>query len=255
MTDPRNPTICQVNGKTAMLRDVTTSLKAQGRADLVHSATIIMVTDEVLTRAGISVSDEELQQAFNEFRTEARLHTAESTQGWLTEHRLSLEDLEKYLERAVGVQKLMDAFPQAEVQDTFSRIRPRFDKAKLSQIVIGSEEVGYEILRQIEDMKAEFPIMAQRHSMNEANAEACGFLGWVTREELGDPLADQVFSASRGQVLGPIRAEHTWRLIKVWETVTATLDTQIERTIRNLMFQQGLEEEVSRAVVTQELDA
>ncbi len=58
--------------------------------------------------AGVSVTDDELQSAFDVWRAAQRLHRAEDTNNWLKETGLSLEDVESYLETTILVSKFKD---------------------------------------------------------------------------------------------------------------------------------------------------
>lgn len=54
---------------------------------------------------GLSISDQELQEAANSFRHLMGLESAEDTSGWLHFHNMNLEELESYLETSLLMKK------------------------------------------------------------------------------------------------------------------------------------------------------
>jgi hypothetical protein len=58
--------------------------------------------------AGLEVTDDELQNAFDVWRVARKLHMADDTVNWLKEADLSIEDIEDYLETTILVSKFKD---------------------------------------------------------------------------------------------------------------------------------------------------
>lgn len=70
------------------------------------------------------------------------------------------------------------------------------------------------IREQIESGSATFAEMARRHSQDQT-ASAGGDLGWFGRGRMADAFEEAAFNASPGDVVGPIKSEFGYHLIRV----------------------------------------
>ncbi|MCE5244269.1 MAG: hypothetical protein ABFD98_09170 [Syntrophobacteraceae bacterium] len=77
-----------------------------------REAILRRVTSEAARKSGITVSDEELQDAADVFRIGRGLHKSEDMKEWLCSKGLSLDDLEQFLETSLLVAKFKDALEQ-----------------------------------------------------------------------------------------------------------------------------------------------
>lgn len=66
------------------------------------------LTAEAARQDGIEVTDEELQNAFDNFRYAMGLEDAEDTEEWMSSHGVSLDDLEQHIETNILVHKWKD---------------------------------------------------------------------------------------------------------------------------------------------------
>lgn len=66
----------------------------------------------------------------------------------------------------------------------------------------------------IQSGEATFEAMARRHS-DDASASDAGDLGWFTRGQMADTFEEAAFGAEPGELVGPIRSEFGYHLIRV----------------------------------------
>lgn len=66
------------------------------------------LTAEAARQDGIEVTDEELQNAFDNFRYAMGLEDAEDTEEWMSSRGVSLDDLEQHIETNILVHKWKD---------------------------------------------------------------------------------------------------------------------------------------------------
>jgi parvulin-like peptidyl-prolyl isomerase len=62
---------------------------------------------------------------------------------------------------------------------------------------------------------ANFEELAREHSEDPGSARQGGDLGWTAREGWVKPFADAAFGARVGQIVGPVRSQFGWHIIKV----------------------------------------
>jgi len=71
-----------------------------------------------------------------------------------------------------------------------------------------------DVARQLRE-GADFVAMASSHSKDPGSAQRGGDLGWFEKTRMVKPFADAAFAARPGQVVGPIRTQFGWHIIKV----------------------------------------
>src|SRR5262245_41056765 len=104
-----------LEGRTLSLSDVLRAAKVSGQFDrLLDQAIEDAVVAEVARAEGITVSDEELQAAADSFRQARGLQKASRTQSWLAERRLSVEDLQAFVERPLLRRKVAEHLTRGE---------------------------------------------------------------------------------------------------------------------------------------------
>ena len=84
---------------------------------------------EELERAPIELTDAELQEAMDKFRSANKLFKAEDTLRWLERHGMSHEKLERYVADNAIVAKLRDRITSARVEEYFRQHSSEFDAA------------------------------------------------------------------------------------------------------------------------------
>ncbi|MGQ9654820.1 MAG: hypothetical protein ACUVXD_12210 [Thermodesulfobacteriota bacterium] len=80
-----------------------------GFAPALQAVVARKVTEEAARKAGLKVSNAELQRAADAFRVANGLHKASDTEEWLKANGVTLESLEGFLETSLLVDKYKDA--------------------------------------------------------------------------------------------------------------------------------------------------
>jgi peptidyl-prolyl cis-trans isomerase D len=62
---------------------------------------------------------------------------------------------------------------------------------------------------------ADFAKLAGERSQDYQSAMQGGDLGWRTKEELDKPISDAAFRGSTGEIIGPVRTQRGWHIIKI----------------------------------------
>jgi putative peptide maturation system protein len=240
----------EVNGEEVSLYDVLKRAKLKGTLQLIEDGINAALIQQAAEQRGIDVSDEELQQAADEYRAANDLHDAETTQVWLESKNLSYEDWESLLEYQVNERKLREALTAGLVEQRFAEQRLSFDKAAISRLVLSDEGVARELRAQIIEDGADFHALAREYSSHAATRLAGGYAGLMVRTEMEPALEAAVFGAQPGKVVGPIKTDDGWELVKIERLNLAELDDEMRETIKTGLFGEWLSELRSKARIS-----
>lgn len=87
------------------------------------------------------------------------------------------------------------------------------NKAKASHILVKTEEQARDILRKL-NLGESFEKLAQEFSQCPSRKRG-GSLGEFGRGQMVREFEKAVFSAKKGQIIGPIKTQFGWHIIKV----------------------------------------
>lgn len=239
----------EVDGEEINLYDLLKIAKLQGRLQFIQDGIDAAIIGRTAAERGIAVSDEELQKAADDFRATRELHDTASTEAWLAENHLSYVDWESLLEQQILKSKLREALTQNKVDQHFAEQGLSFDAASISRIVAKTEDVAKELRAQLIEDDADFHALARQHSIDQATKLAGGYAGKVQRTMLPAAVEASVFGGKPGKVIGPVKTDDGWELIKIESLHPATLDDSLRETIKAQLFTEWLSERRRKARV------
>src|SRR6185503_11981962 len=232
----------EVNGEEITLYDLLKLAKLEGKLQFIQDAIDVAIIAREATERGIVVSDEELQHAADDSRAERELHDTVSTETWLAENHLSYVDWESLLEQQVLRSKLREALTQVKVDQHFAEQGLSFDAAGISRLVAKTEDIGKELRAQLIEEGADFHSLTRQHSIDQATKLAGGYAGIVQRTALPAAVEAAVFGGKPGKVIGPVKTDDGWELIKIESLHPATLDDPLREKIKTQLFDEWLSE-------------
>ena len=212
----------------------------------------VLIRKEAAER-GIEALDDELQQAADEFRAARGLNQVEAVKEWLAAKHLNFARWERLLEDEVITSKLRDALTDHQVEQYFAENKLSFDAATISRLIVSHEEVAKELRVQICEEGADFHKLARSYSTDAATRPASGYVGLVKRQGLADELSAAVFRAKVGGVIGPLKTDEGWQLVRVHELHPATLDKAMREQIKTFLFGAWLSRQRSKAQISMPL--
>jgi peptidylprolyl isomerase len=237
MSEMKSVIVATVQGEFLSLHDLLYTLKLKGQLPgLIASAVVDKVIADSAMKEGLSVSDEELQQAANAFRLSRGLNKAADTRRWLALNHMQETDLENGLERELLRQKLAGHVTRDQVEKYFAENRSKYDRARLRCIVVDKDGVAQELLSRILEEDADFAELARQHSLDQRTRARGGELGIVSRAALPPEVAAAVFAAKNGEVVGPLAHAGAYLLIKVEEILLGQLDGPTTAGIQRVIF-------------------
>jgi parvulin-like peptidyl-prolyl isomerase len=178
------------------------------------------------------------------------LFDEEATERWFASRHLTYEDWELLLEDDVLMRKLREALTDGKVKEYFAVHRLTFDAATLSRIVVNDEDVARELRAEIVEEGADFHALARKYSMDEWTKPASGYVGVVKRKNLEPLVESVVFGAKAGEVVGPVKTDDGWELVKVESLHPATLDDDTRETIQSYLFEEWLSNQRRKAQIS-----
>jgi len=214
----------------------------EGLAELSDEALVASAA----TNEGLSVSDDELQAEFDGFRRSRELEKADDTKGWLASAGLTLEQVENCLEAGVLRSKLADKLiGDDQIEQYYNQNPNEFAFARISHIVVESDGAADELALSVREEGEDFGKLAGQHSVDKATGCGGGFLGLITRDDtagLGSDVADRIFSASAGDVVGPFAVNGGHCLVKALEVGRRPLDDDLKASLRHFLLAQRIAE-------------
>ena len=88
-------------------------------------------------------------------------------------------------------------------------------QARCSHILVDTQQEAYDLYNQIMS-GANFAQLAAQRSKCPSGRQG-GDLGWFKRGQMVKPFEDAAFAAKKGDVIGPVKTEFGWHVIKILE--------------------------------------
>ncbi|BAU27988.1 parvulin-like peptidyl-prolyl cis-trans isomerase protein [Aneurinibacillus soli] len=237
-----------MNGTEWRLRDVLKLACMEGGFSAIEDSIRRAVTLEFAEQHNISIDEQEWKAKANEMRLQLGLYSVAETLAWLSMRGLATVDLFETAKARFLTEKVKRIVSEDRIDTYFLENRLSFDKANVSQLVIGSREQAQELLFQLEEGEP-FYKLAQTYCLNSSSKYDGGYVGWVGRAELSGEEESFVFGSEAGQTVGPFPFGSFYRLLHIWEVIPAELTGEVRLKLADLLFEEWLNEAVKKARV------
>lgn len=196
--------IVKIDEEVITTDNFITLLKLTGRFDgLMEDILKDKLTVHAAKRAGLQLSEEEIQERADLFRRAHGLQRAADTLEYFNAIGISLEDFESFITDALYREKMnTNIADESAVNDYFQANSPQFDSVVISHIVLDSEGAAREMLSMLEEEEESFSDMAKEHSEADTAGDG-GRIGKVMRGSLPPEVEAKIFNAEEGNLLGP----------------------------------------------------
>ncbi len=243
-------TALRISGADVSLAEVVRSWRLNGDTSLLAVAARDLIIRNVIRDRGLSVSNDELQAAADDFRRARKLERAVDTHHWLKERDWSIERLELHLERQLLHEKLIDDVATEDaIRQHFAEHRRAYDQAAIAHLVVDDRAVAEELISQIHEDGADFEALVRQHSVDTTTNQNGGKLGLTNRLSMLPLIESHVFAASEGQVIGPFETRNGFHLIRIERLISGQLDGSVREAIRQDVFESWLQDQISAANV------
>jgi parvulin-like peptidyl-prolyl isomerase len=203
------------------------------------------IIQQAAQKNNLTINPEEIQAEADKFRLEKRLEKASQTFAWLQDQMITAEDWEIGIQQNLLAKKLAQHLFSQESEKYFVQNKLDFDQVLLYQIVVPFEQLVQELYYQIVEEEISFYEAAHFYDIDERRRYQCGFEGKLYRWHLIPDIATVVFAAKEREIVGPVKTEFGFHLLKVEEFIAAEFTPQVQQEIIQKMFREWLESEVN----------
>lgn len=245
-------TVVKIDGNAIDLAEFVRILKLTGQFETLLEQ---IVRDRLAAlgarKAGIKVSQEEIQERADQFRRVHSLHRASDTIKYLDAMRISVEEFEAFITDSLYQEKMMRKVCSDEaVQGYFKLNSPKFDSIEVSHIVLDSESKAKEMIAVLREEPESFNEMAREHSIADTREQG-GLIGKVLRGSLRSGAEAKVFNATAGDLLGPFPSgdRTAFEIFRVNAKHPARLDSDTTTEVRQLLREEWLRARAQEHVI------
>jgi peptidylprolyl isomerase len=236
-------TVVKIDGNAIDLVEFVRILKLTGQFEALLEQ---FVRDRLAAlgarKAGIQVSEAEIQERADQFRRVRGLHRASDTNKYLDAMRISVEEFEAFITDSLYQDKVMrKVCSDPAVQGYFKLNSPKFDSIEVSHIVLDSEAKAKEMIAVLREDPDSFDEMAREHSIADTREQG-GLIGKVLRGSLRSDVEAKVFNAAAGALLGPFASgdRTAFEIFRVNAKHPARLDDDTATEVRRLLREEWL---------------
>jgi len=235
--------VVKIDGDAIDLAEFVRTLKLTGQFEaLLEQFVRDRLTVLGAKRAGLRVSEAEIQERADQFRRVRGLHRASDTNKYLDAMRISLDEFEAFILDSLYQEKMLGKIcDDQSVRGYFKLNSPKFDSIEVSHIVLDSESKAKEMMAVLRDDPDSFDEMAREHSIADTR-ERGGLIGKVLRGSLRSDVEAKVFNAAAGDLLGPFTPgdRTTFEIFRVNAKHPARLDDDTATEVRRLLREEWL---------------
>ncbi len=206
---------------------------------VIHERLLKIASDEM----GIRVEEDELQEAADDFRRRKGLISAQETFDWLSDNRLSIEELERKLEDDLIREQIVSRIATEDaIEGVFLENIAGFQRAKIGVIVVERERTANEIIDQLVKCEADFVELALKYSILKDVGKNGGFMGNVYRNELPYAVDEAVFDEDAPMLVGPVEVGRNFYVVNIFEKANACLDETAREICRWMLLDEFIRE-------------
>jgi parvulin-like peptidyl-prolyl isomerase len=247
-------TIVKIDGNAVDVAEFIRTLKLTGQYDgLVEQLVRDRLTVQAAKKAGIQVSEPEIQERADQFRRVRSLHRASQTNKYLDGLRVSLDEFEAFISDSLYQEKMMLRVCSDQAVESYFKLNsPKFDSIEISHMLLDAEGKAKEMMSVLNDDPDSFEAMAREHSIADTR-ERGGVIGKVLRGSLRADVESKVFNATVGDLLGPFTSSDrsVFEIFRINVRHPAKLDdntrTEIKRVLREDWLRARAQEHVIEA--------
>jgi parvulin-like peptidyl-prolyl isomerase len=218
-------------------------LKLNGQFDgLIEQLVRDRITVRAAKKAGVVLSDDDIQTRADQFRRIRGLHRAADMNNYLDALNVSLDEFEVFITDTLYQERMLDRVGTAgEVEEYFQLNSPRFDSIEVSHILLDTEGSAREMISYLSDDPESFADMAREHSLADTREQG-GVIGRVMRGQLKPEIEAKVFNAEAGDLLGPFVSADgaSYEIFAVTAKYPARLDDDVSAEIRRLLREEWM---------------
>ena len=222
--------------------------------DIVEAIASEKIIAEAAAKAGIDVTEAELQQEGEKFRLERKLATAKDTWAWLDKHHLSIKDFEQLVYNSLISKKLANHLFAPQVEKFFYENQLNYEAAVTYEVIFEDRDLALELFYAVEEGEITFPEIARTCIEDPELRRQYGYQGVKYRRDFRPEIAAAVFASCPPGIIKPITTPKAVHLIWLEEIIESELNDRLRQTIISELFASWLNEQIMLSDITIQLD-
>ncbi len=212
------------------------------------------IIHQVALERGLEVTPEEIEMGLNTIRYEQGVEQPVRLRNWLSHYHVTLAELHDSIRTRMLAQKISHHLLTLQIDSTLAQQDDRFDGIVLYKLVVPYEHLAQEIFYQIEEEEISFFEAAHVYDIEEDRRRRCGYEGYLQRRDLPLALADQLFRARAGELIGPIKTENGfYELFWIDERIPSALSPTLHTDRLNQLFRDWMAEQIATYLANLEI--
>lgn len=192
-----------------------------------------------IDKADINIPDEEVEEEFDSMA--AQYGGMEELKAAMAQANLTEKEIKDEIKTSLSLEKLLQ--PQMDINDAevskyYEENKANFIQAEqinASHILVKEEAQAKDIAKKLEAGE-DFAELAKTYSIDEANKENGGSLGFFERGEMVEEFDEVAFKLKEGQISEPVKTNFGYHIIKVQEKKEA-ITTKLEDSSEDIKNQ------------------
>jgi parvulin-like peptidyl-prolyl isomerase len=240
---------------TISVEDIIHHIKLSSQIpDVLEAIAHKKIIAQAANEAGITVSEQELQEEGDNLRLTKKLVTAKDTWAWLKKHHLTLKDFEELAHDNVLSRKLANHLFAAKVEKFFYEHQLDYVAAVTYEVVLDDRDIALELFYALEEGEITFQEIARQYIQDPELRRASGYQRLRHRKDFRPEIAAAVFAAAPPQVIKPITTPKGVYLVWVEEILQPELNEELRSKIQQEIFSAWLKQEVEAMEIIPQLD-
>lgn len=238
-------TVAVVNGEPVLKDELFEIMYAQGGSDALEQLIARKLIAQEAERAGISVTEEELDQEVDSIVAESFQGSREeflnvlefygiTEQSFRDDARLNLLVRKLALSKIETTEEDLIGFFEANIN-----LFEGLETVEARHILVETEDEAGEILAQLRDGE-DFAALAEAHSLDQSNKDNAGYLGTFGRGEMVSEFEEAAFNMEIGDISEPVQTTFGFHIIEL-----------LDRTEKVEVAYDDVSDEVEEALIEQ----
>ncbi len=237
--------VARVNGEVITKDELYEVLVKENGEAALNSLIVNKIIELEAKNQDITIAEEDIQKEIDEL---AEPYGGEEgfTQ-FLEIYGYSLDEIKNNIKTNLNIKKLLEPnikIEENEIKSYFDENKESFDtkeQVKASHILVDSEDKAKEVKEKLLNGE-DFAELAKNYSIDTANNQQGGELGFFARGEMVPEFENAAFSLKVGEISEPVQTEFGYHIIKVEDKEQAKEATYEEskEDIRNILFDEKL---------------
>ena len=195
--------------------------------------------------AGIDCTPEELDQARKQFFEQNQITSEDAKQAWLTQRKMTAEQLEALASRGLKVEKFKQATWGHKLESYFLGRKAQLDRVIYSLIRSQDPGIIQELFFRIQEGEQSFAELAREYSQG-PEAETGGLIGPVELSTPHPAVAQMLRLSKPGQLSPPTRLGEWFVIVRLEKFMPAQLDAPMRQRLLNECFATWLSEQLNQ---------